>query len=188
MLTHTPDGSPATTVVDSFSSAEEATRAITDLRGAGFSADAIAVLARNVGEEKEIARATQAHPVENVHIGTLTGRLVGGGGGMMIGLAAAVLPGIGPLAGVVTMVVTGLLGAGAGGVAGGLLGALGEVGVPEHEAHRLRARFLHGEILVVVDAGDRAHEAERILARPQVEAPSPERASSAYDSHERNGT
>ena len=49
-----------------------------------------------------------------MHKGTVTGRLAGGGGGLIVGVAAAVLPGIGPLAVVVTIVATSLLGAGAG--------------------------------------------------------------------------
>jgi hypothetical protein len=163
MNTDTPDDGPSGTVVRCFADARGATRAIDALRAAGFRAEAIGVLARKVGEESEIARATQTRPIEAAQAGTVTGRLLGGGGGMMIGLTAAVLPGIGPLVGVATMVVTGLLGAGAGGVAGALLGALGAVGVPRHDARRFRECFMHGEVLVVVDAGDRQVEAERIL-------------------------
>ena len=163
MMTDTADGVPSSTVVWSFPTAQDASRAIGALRAAGFGADAIGVLARNVGTEHDVAQATQARPIEAVQTGSVTGRLLGGGGGLMVGLAAAVLPGIGPLAGVAAMVVTGLLGVGAGGVAGGLLGALGAVGVPEHEARRFRERFMQGDVLVVVDAGNRQPEAERIL-------------------------
>jgi hypothetical protein len=165
MITEVPDDTSSTSVVWTFASAQSATRAIEALRAAGFSADAIGVLARNVGEEHEVAQATQARPIEAGHAGSVTGRLLGGGGGLVIGVVAAVLPGVGPLVGVATMVVTGLLGAGAGGVAGGLLGALGAVGVPEHDARRLRERFMHGDVLVVVDAGDRRVEAELILEK-----------------------
>jgi hypothetical protein len=150
-------------VIQCFPTAQGATAAITALRAAGFSADAIGVLARNVGEEEAVAQVTETKPIEDVHRGTLTGRLIGGGGGALIGLATAVLPGVGPLIGVTTMVVTGLLGAGSLGMAGGFLGALIATGVPEYQAQQFREPFMKGDILVVVDAGDRAHEAEQIL-------------------------
>lgn len=163
MIADTADGVKSTTVVRCFAAARGAVQAIEALRAAGFGTDAIGVLARNIGEEKEIARATQTRPIESVHVGSVTGRLIGGSGGMLIGLTMAVMPGIGPVAGIATMVVTGLLGAGAGDITGGYAGALNAVGVPEPEAERLRHRFMHGDVLIVVDAGDRQVEAARIL-------------------------
>jgi hypothetical protein len=155
--------SQTTTVIQCFPTAQGASEAISALRAAGFSADAIGVLARNVGEAEAIAQGTGTKPIEEVHGGTVTGRLIGGGGGALLGLAAAALPGAGPLIGVTTMVVTGVLGAGSTGIAGGFLGALAATGLPEYQARQFREPFMRGDVLVVVDAGDRAHEAEQIL-------------------------
>jgi hypothetical protein len=163
MTTQTADTNPTTTVIQCFPTAQGAAEAIKSLRAAGFSTDAIGVLARNVGEAEAVAKATETKPIEDVHRGTVTGRLIGGGGGTLIGLGTAVLPGVGPLIGLTTMVVTGLLGASSLGMAGGFLGALAATGVPQYQAQQFREPFMKGDVLVVVDAGDRAQEAEQIL-------------------------
>jgi hypothetical protein len=165
MMVHATNSVHSTIVVQCFINTDDATHAITALRDAGFGADAIGVLARNVGAAETIAQATQTTAIEDVHRGTLTGRLIGGGGGALVGLATAALPGVGPLIGVTAMAVTGLIGASTLGVASGFLGALIATGVPEDEARQFREPFMRGEILVVVDAGDQGPEAERILGR-----------------------
>jgi site-specific DNA-cytosine methylase len=81
-------------------------------------------------------------------------------GGLLIGLSAALIPGIGPVlaAGPLAAALGGLAGAGvgalAGGVAGGLLGVLGSMGVPEERARLYTEAVRRGGVLVTVHAED----------------------------------
>jgi hypothetical protein len=66
-------------------------------------------------------------------IGAGVGAAVGGAGGLLIGLGALTVPGIGPVIAAGPLVAA-LAGAGVGAVAGGIIGALTSIGVPEEEA------------------------------------------------------
>src|SRR5262249_2752838 len=56
----------------------------------------------------------------------------------------------------------------AGHVAGTIIGARGAVGTPAHEARRYRQRYAAGDIIVVVDAGERRQDAQRMLVHRSV--------------------
>jgi hypothetical protein len=59
----------------------------------------------------------------------------------------------------------------AGGAVGNIVGALARVAIPDHAARRYAERFEAGDIIVVVAAGDRCEDAERILGRGTGTAP-----------------
>ena len=104
-------------------------------------------------------------------MGATTGGVLGALGGLLVGLGALAIPGIGPvlaagplvaaLGPIVGGTATGtVIGAGAGAVAGALVG----LGIPEDEARVYEQRFQEGGILVTVKAGaNRYNEAEQIL-------------------------
>jgi hypothetical protein len=81
---------------------------------------------------------------------------VGGLAGVLIGLGALVIPGIGPViaAGPLATVLAGLAGAGAGAVAGGVLGALVDLGIPEETAGYYAEGVRRGGTLVSVRVED----------------------------------
>jgi hypothetical protein len=98
------------------------------------------------------------------------GGLLGGALGLLVGLGALAIPGIGPvLAGGALATAFGLgggtavAGAGIGAAAGGVLGALVGLGIPEHEAKHFEAGFQAGGVLVTVNGGERALDALTIL-------------------------
>jgi uncharacterized protein (TIGR02271 family) len=87
---------------------------------------------------------------------------VGGVLGLLAGVGALAIPGIGPIIAGGALAST-LAGAGIGAAAGGLVGALVGMGVPEEEARYYDRAVREGGILVTVRAPIRAVEARRIL-------------------------
>jgi hypothetical protein len=92
------------------------------------------------------------------------GAALGGLGGLLVGLGALTIPGIGPViaAGPLATAIAGLAGAGAGalagGAAGGLLGALMDMGLPEEQASYYAEGVRRGGTLVAVRASDERHD------------------------------
>ena len=95
------------------------------------------------------ATARPAAIAEGVGIGSA----VGGIGGLLAGLGAFGIPGIGPVVGAGWLATT-VLGAAAGGVAGGLIGALTEAGVEERHAHVYAEHLRRGGALVTARVED----------------------------------
>jgi hypothetical protein len=97
---------------------------------------------------------------------------VGGALGLLVGLGALAIPGIGPvIVGGALATAFGLggggavAGAGIGAAAGGLVGALVGLGIPEAEAEHFEEGFRAGGVLVTVNGGDRAADALAVLER-----------------------
>jgi hypothetical protein len=91
------------------------------------------------------------------------GAIVGGLTGVLVGLAALTIPGIG-LAIVAGPIVAGLTGIVAGAVTGGIVGVLVKSGVPEDEAPYYAEGIRRGGTLVSVETSDTLH-AEDIMNR-----------------------
>lgn len=84
-------------------------------------------------------------------MGAATGGVLGGIGGLLLGIGALVIPGVGPIiaAGSIVAVFTGTaIGAGTGRLMGGLIG----LGIPEDEAHQYNRYVDNDNILVLVDS------------------------------------
>ena len=152
---------------DSYATAESV---VADLERAGFAHDAVSLVA-NQG----VAPASQATAVPTTETGTHAGTgagtgasigtLLGGGAGLLAGIGALAIPGVGPVIAAGWLVAT-LTGAGAGAAAGGLLGSLTGAGVSEEHAHVYTEGVRRGSTLVSVRADDmRVTEAEAIMAR-----------------------
>jgi hypothetical protein len=90
--------------------------------------------------------------------------VVGGTVGLLAGLGALAIPGVGPLI-AAGPIMGALAGLGAGGAVGGLVGALVGLGIPEYEAKRYEGRVKDGGILVSVhcDSSDEVSRAKDIL-------------------------
>ena len=74
-------------------------------------------------------------------------------GGLLAGLGAFAIPGIGPVVGAGWLATT-LIGAAAGGVAGGLVGSLTEAGVDERDAHVYGESLRRGGVFVTARVDD----------------------------------
>lgn len=157
-------------IYDDFLTANAAVRELVDN---GFSRDNISLIANNArgeyGYNNAATNATAASAMnENVAedtgagagMGAGIGAAIGGIGGLLVGLGALTIPGIGPViaAGPLAVALTTLTGAGvgavAGGVTGGLLGALIGLGIPEKEAEFYAEGVRRGGVLVTVKAED----------------------------------
>lgn len=159
------------TVAATFDDREDAQRAISALKDAGYSADEIGVALRDRSEQGQLVEETGTHAAEGAVSGALGGGLLGGVVGFLVGLGALAIPGIGPVvAGGVLASTFGLAGgtavagAGIGAAAGGLVGALTGLGIPDDEAKYHEEGFRSGRTLVTVNAGaGRASEAADLL-------------------------
>jgi hypothetical protein len=166
-----------------FQREDDAQNAINELKDRNFSEDQIGVAMRDRDAEGRLAEETGTHAGTGAVSGAVTGGVLGGALGLAMGLGALAIPGIGPVVagGVLASTLgvaggTAAAGAGIGAVAGGLVGALIGAGIPKHEAEYFEQGFRRGEVLLTVNAGNRAYEAAEIL-----QAHGGDTASSLYD-------
>ena len=92
--------------------------------------------------------------------------MLGGALGLLAGIGALAIPGVGPLIAAGPIMAT-LAGAGAGGAIGGITGALVGLGIPEYEAKRYEGRIQKGGILLSVHCAtsDEVKRAKEIIER-----------------------
>ncbi|MGG5809720.1 hypothetical protein [Falsiroseomonas sp. CW058] len=143
--------------------------AIRDLEAAGFSNDDVSYMGNQTGGTADDTTTADRRGDTGADTGAATGAtlgtVLGGGAGLLAGLGALAIPGVGPVVAAGWLIAT-LTGAGAGAAAGGLLGALTGAGFGEEHATTYAEGVRRGGHLVVVRATDaRAMEAERILER-----------------------
>lgn len=141
--------------IGTFSSRQEAEAALHDLRNSGFSMDRVSILAKNAEQNDQIAGADvkdrgDNEAQEGAGIGAVAGTVLGGLGGLLVGLEALIIPGVGPFLAAGTIATT-LAGAGLGAAAGSIVGALTGLGIPEEDAKAYGERVSHGDYLVIVE-------------------------------------
>jgi uncharacterized membrane protein len=145
------------TVLGIFPSTQEADRAIADLEQMGFSSKDISVVMRQEGGAPSGGRGVEV--AKDAGAGATTGGAIGGVAGLIIGIAAITVPGLGalvaagPLAvalGLVQVGATTLAGAITGAAAGGIIGALVGLGVPEERAKIYEEAVKKGQVLLAV--------------------------------------
>jgi hypothetical protein len=168
-------GTMARTIVAIYDDFQAANSAVRELVDSGFPRDNISIIANSGrGEYTQGTAASGAATTgaattgENVAdetgagagVGAGIGAAIGGIGGLLVGLGALTIPGIGPViaAGPLAVALSTLTGAGvgavAGGVTGGLLGALIGLGIPEEEAEYYAEGVRRGGVLLTVQADD----------------------------------
>ena len=96
--------------------------------------------------------------------GAGTGAVLGGALGLLAGIGALAIPGVGPLI-AAGPIMAALAGVGVGGAVGGFTGALIGMGIPEYEAKRYEGRIAKGGILLSVhcDTSDEIKRAKDIM-------------------------
>jgi len=138
--------------------------AVDSLVAAGYRpADISVLLQDNVGT-KEFAHEKNTKAPEGAATGAGAGAAIGGTLGLLAGIGALAIPGLGPFI-AAGPIMGALAGAGTGGVVGGLLGALVGMGIPEYEAKRYEGMVKDGGILLSVhcDNSDWTKRAKDIL-------------------------
>lgn len=138
-----------------FSSKRYAEQALNQLRNSGFSMDDVSILTQNPDHDNQIAGAeirergdTEAQ--EGAGIGAVTGTVLGGIGGLLVGLEALFIPGVGPFLAAGTIATT-LAGAGIGAASGAIIGALTGAGIPEEDARAYDKQISQGGYLVMIE-------------------------------------
>lgn len=155
------------TVVALYDRFEDAQQAVRALRDAGYEQNDINMVARDAsGDYSRYLESDREGAREQVKDGAATGAgigaVLGGLGGLLLGLGALAIPGIGPVIAAGPIVTT-LAGAGVGAVAGGLVGALVDMGIPEEHANLYAEGIRRGGTLVVVRTQDNQAEQARML-------------------------
>jgi hypothetical protein len=141
-----------------------AENAIDRLLAAGFRNEDISVLLQDNVGTKDFAHEKQTKAPEGTTTGAISGGVVGGTLGLLAGVGALAIPGLGPFIAAGPIMAT-LAGVGSGGVIGGVVGALVGMGIPEFEAKRYEGRIKHGAALVSVhcDNSDWVDKAKHLL-------------------------
>jgi len=153
----------AKTVAALFENSSEAYGAVKELLEHGFAHDDISVMTHDATSSDDVV--TDDDSVSGIAGGAGIGAALGGVGGLVLGLTALAVPGVGPVI-AAGPIAAALVGAGVGAAAGGLIGALIDIGIPEDHAHYYGEGMRRGGVLVTVATKDEtAERAESILLR-----------------------
>ncbi len=178
------------TIAHLYDTYDTAQRVVNELESAGFSHDNVSIVANQTSTASGTSATTGtmmggastpvtgssttgmsgtttpvADPATGAGTGASIGTIIGGGAGLLAGIGALAIPGVGPVIAAGWLVAT-LTGAGAGAAAGGLLGTLTGAGVSEDNAHVYAEGVRRGSTLVTVRADEaKAGEAESIMNR-----------------------
>jgi len=153
-----------------YATREMAENAVDQFLAAGFRNEDISVLLQDNTGTKDFAHEKATKAPEGTAAGVVTGGIIGGTLGLLAGIGALAIPGIGPFI-AAGPIMGALAGVGSGGVVGGIVGALIGMGIPEFEAKRYEGRVKSGGILFSVhcDNSDWVHKAKDLLKRTGAE-------------------
>lgn len=131
-----------------------------------FSNADVSVLLPDNQTTKDFAHEKHTKAPEGTTTGVAAGGTIGGTLGLLAGIGALAIPGVGPFI-AAGPIMAALAGVGVGGAVGGLVGALVGMGIPEYEAKRYEGRVKDGGVLLSVhcDASDEIARAKDILKR-----------------------
>jgi hypothetical protein len=120
-------------------------------------------LPENLGS-KPIATHKDTKAPEGATAGGGAGAVIGGTLGLLAGIGALAIPGVGPFI-AAGPIMAALAGLGVGGAVGGFAGALIGMGIPEYEAKRYEGRIQKGGILLSVhcDTSDQVKRGKEIM-------------------------
>jgi hypothetical protein len=154
----------STAVFGIYPSANAAERGVDVLISAGFASEAISVLLPDTRSSREFAHEKATKAPEGTATGVTAGGVIGGTVGVLAGIGALAIPGIGPFI-AAGPIVAGLAGLGVGGAVGGIVGALVGMGIPEYEAKRYEGRVRDGGSLLSVhcDTTDEVRSAKDLI-------------------------
>ena len=119
---------------------------------------------------RDFAHEKNTKAPEGTATGATAGGMVGGTLGLLAGIGALAIPGIGPFI-AAGPIMGALAGLGVGGTVGGLIGALVGMGIPEYEAHRYEGRVKEGGVLLSVhcDSSEEVDRAKDLLKQTGAE-------------------
>lgn len=145
------------TVIGVFNNRDDCEKGVKALKSEGFHDKEISVLAK--GQEKQGAKRGDAEAGGDVSEGMTWGGALGGIAGLLAGIGALTIPGVGPVIAAGPLAAT-LGGAVTGGVAGGLL----DLGIPEDRSRFYEQELKGGRFLAVVQTDTaRIDQATQVL-------------------------
>lgn len=157
--------------VGTFPNYETTGMAMRELEIKGFVMDRASVIGRDLNDHPELTSVNSSSQkvgidtfhnhdnkaAETASDGAIAGGTVGGSTGLLVGLGALAIPGVGPvmLAGaaataIATTISGGVIGAAAGSLVGGLVG----LGMPDDRAQIYNDRISQGDYFVIVEGTD----------------------------------
>jgi hypothetical protein len=153
-----------------YPSVAHAERAVNSLIGERFSDTDVSVLLPANQGSRDFAYEKRTNAPEGTITAVATGGTIGGTLGLLAGIGALAIPGLGPFvaAGPIRAV---LASPGVGGTGGGLVGALVGMGIPEYDAKRYEGRVKNGGILLSAhcDTSEEITRAKETLKRTGAE-------------------
>jgi len=147
----------ATTIVGLFENRAQAQQVVQQLHAGDSAGEDISMMSPG----DTLDDSAEGDRASGIAVGAGTGAALGGLGGLLVGLAALAVPGVGPVL-AAGPIAAALAGAGLGAAAGGVIGALTELGIPEEDASVYAEGVRRGGTLVTVRADD--ERAEPIMA------------------------
>lgn len=123
--------------------------AVDHLLARGFTNESISVLLPDDETTRAFAHEKHTKAPEGTATGVTTGGVIGGTLGLLAGIGALAIPGVGPLI-AAGPIMGALAGLGVGGAVGGVVGALVGMGIPEYEAKRFEGAVKDGGTLLSV--------------------------------------
>lgn len=141
-----------------------AENAVDHLLVRGFSNSDISVLLPDDESTRAFAHEKSTKAPEGTAAGVTTGGVIGGTLGLLAGIGALAIPGVGPLI-AAGPIMGALAGLGVGGTVGGVVGALVGMGIPEYEAKRFEGAVKGGGTLLSVhcESSDEVSRAKEAL-------------------------
>jgi hypothetical protein len=142
----------------------QAERIVAELQERGVAPSDISALFPDTRGSKDFAHVHNTKAPEGAVAGVGAGGVIGGTLGLLAGIGALAIPGVGPLIAAGPLLAT-LSGAAAGAAVGGITGGLIGLGIPEFEAKAYEAKIRGGNILIAVhtDNGDTEKRAKQIF-------------------------
>jgi hypothetical protein len=163
-------GSKKTAVFGIYSTRSDVETAAELLSRSGFPVSDISVLLPESLGTRDIGTEKSTKAPEGATTGAGSGAVLGGTLGLLAGIGALAIPGVGPLI-AAGPIMAALAGMGVGGAVGGVTGALIGMGIPEYEAKRYEGRVAKGGILLSVhcDTSEEIDRAKEIMERSGAE-------------------
>jgi hypothetical protein len=153
-----------TVVFGIYATPATAEAAVDHLIAKGFTNSSISVLLPDDESTRAFAHEKSTKAPEGTAAGVTTGGVIGGTLGLLAGIGALAIPGVGPLI-AAGPIMASLAGLGVGGAVGGFVGALVGMGIPEYEAKRYEGAVKGGGTLLSVhcDTSEQVDAAKNAL-------------------------
>lgn len=138
-----------TSVMGIVDTREQAEAILGSLQQAGIGTSDVSILFPDKSGTRDFAHEHNTKAPEGAVAGTATGGVLGGTLGLLTGIGALAIPGLGPFIAAGPLMAA-LSGAAAGAAMGGVVGALVGMGIPEIEAKHYEGKVKGGNILIAV--------------------------------------